>query len=172
MDSDQISGWVDQLEKESREIKEEALKMVWYMRGGLSYEAALNLSPDERTSISKLIKDNLETTKRAACRFSKMLDLETVKQDILAWSENFVEVPHPALGGWAPCPFARRARLSGTVSIRIGMNPYFDLKNCSGQGMGKYEVIVYAYDPEEFSYTHFHYALEAANQEFLLKMIY
>ena len=98
-----------------------------------------------------------------------MLDLEIVKQDILAWSENFVEVPHPALGDWAPCPFARRARLSGTVSIRIGMNPYFDLKNCSGQGMGKYEVIVYAYDPEEFSYTHFHYALEAANQEFLLK---
>ena len=98
-----------------------------------------------------------------------MLDLETVKQDILAWSENFVEVPHPALGGWAPCPFARRARLSGTVSIRIGMNPYFDLKNCSKQGMGKYEVIIYAYDPEEFVYTHFHYALESANQEFLLK---
>jgi hypothetical protein len=69
LDSDQISGWVDQLEKESREIKEEALKMVWYMRGGLSYEAALNLSPDERTSISKLIKDNLETTKKSGLPF-------------------------------------------------------------------------------------------------------
>lgn len=69
MDSDEISGWVDQMEKESREIKQEALRMVWYMRGGLSYEAALNLSADERTTISKLIKDNLETTKKSGLPF-------------------------------------------------------------------------------------------------------
>ena len=69
MDSDEISKWVDQMEKESREIKQEALKMVWYMRGGLSYEAALNLSPDERTTVSKIIADNLETTKKSGLPF-------------------------------------------------------------------------------------------------------
>ena len=69
MDSDEISKWVDQMEKESREIKQEALKMVCYMRGGLSYEAALNLSSDERTSISKIIADNLETTKKSGLPF-------------------------------------------------------------------------------------------------------
>ena len=69
MDSDEISKWVDQMEKESREIKQEALRMVWYMRGGLSYESALNLSADERTTISKLIKDNLETTKKSGLPF-------------------------------------------------------------------------------------------------------
>jgi len=57
------------MEKESREIKQEALRMVWYMRGGLSYEAALNLSSDERTSISKIIADNLETTKKSGLPF-------------------------------------------------------------------------------------------------------
>jgi hypothetical protein len=57
------------MEKESREIKQEALKMVWYMRGGLSYEAALNLSADERTTISQIIKDNLETTKKSGLPF-------------------------------------------------------------------------------------------------------
>ena len=57
------------MEKESREIKQEALRMVWYMRGGLSYEAALNLSEDERTTISTLIKDNLETTKKSGLPF-------------------------------------------------------------------------------------------------------
>jgi hypothetical protein len=57
------------MEKESREIKQEALKMVWYMRGGLSYEAALNLSPDERTTVSKIITDNLETTKKSGLPF-------------------------------------------------------------------------------------------------------
>jgi hypothetical protein len=69
LDSDEISKWVDQMEKESREIKQEALKMVWYMRGGLSYEAALNLSPDERTTVSKIIADNLETTKKSGLPF-------------------------------------------------------------------------------------------------------
>ena len=69
MNSEQISNWVDQMEKESREIKQEALKMVWYMRGGLSYESALNLSPDERTTISTLIKENLETTKKTGLPF-------------------------------------------------------------------------------------------------------
>ena len=39
------------------------------------------------------------------------MDIETVSQDIERWIVNFVEVPHPALGGWAPCPYARAARL-------------------------------------------------------------
>ena len=64
MDSDQISKWVEQMDKEGKAIKQEALKMVWYMRGGLSYEAALNLSTEERSAVSELIKDNLETTKK------------------------------------------------------------------------------------------------------------
>ena len=69
LDSDQISKWVDQLEKESKSIKQEALKMVWYMRGGLSYESALNLSFDERNAVSEIIKENLETTKKSGLPF-------------------------------------------------------------------------------------------------------
>lgn len=69
MDSDTISNWIEQLENEGKDIKREALKMVWYMRGGLSYEAALNLSSDERQTISKIIKENLETTKKSGLPF-------------------------------------------------------------------------------------------------------
>ena len=97
-----------------------------------------------------------------------MLDITQVTQDILHWVENFVEVPHPALGNWAPCPFARKARLSGTVKIVIGSDPYFDLRNRSRDGLGTAEVIVYAYDPAEWDYPTFHSSLEQANQEFLL----
>jgi hypothetical protein len=57
------------MEKESKAIKQEALKMVWYMRGGLSYEAALNLSYDERNAVSEIIKENLETTKKSGLPF-------------------------------------------------------------------------------------------------------
>ena len=39
------------------------------MRGGLSYEAALNLRPEERNAVSELIKENLETTKKSGLPF-------------------------------------------------------------------------------------------------------
>jgi hypothetical protein len=96
------------------------------------------------------------------------MDIITVTRDILAWSETFVEVPHPALGGWPPCPFARQARLKGTVGIFIGREPYFDLESRAAMGMQQYEVIVYAYDPTEWSREYFLPRLQAANQDFLL----
>ena len=97
-----------------------------------------------------------------------VLNQETVAADILAWSETFVEVPHPSLGGWSPCPFARQARLNQTIQVLTGADPYFDLRNRARWGMGKYEVIVYAYNPKEWPYARFHSAIESANQEFLL----
>ena len=69
MDSDQIAKWVDQMEKETKEIRQEAIKMAWYMRGGLTYEQALSLSSEERKIIGELIKDNLETTKKSGLPF-------------------------------------------------------------------------------------------------------
>ena len=69
MNSDQIATLVDDMEKEVTEIKQEALKMSWYMRGGLSYIQALHLSMEERNIINTLIKDNLETTKKSGLPF-------------------------------------------------------------------------------------------------------
>jgi len=97
-----------------------------------------------------------------------VLNQDTVAADILAWCETFVEVPHPALGGWPPCPFARQARLNRTIQVLTGADPYFDLKNRARWGMGQFEVIVYAYDPEDWPYPRFHAAVEDANKEFLL----
>ena len=97
-----------------------------------------------------------------------MLDIAQVTQDILHWSETFVEVPHPALGNWAPCPFARKARLAGTVKIVIGSDPYFDLFTRCRDGLGTAEVVIYAYDPADWDYATFHSSLDQANREFLL----
>jgi hypothetical protein len=57
------------MEKDIASIKQEALKMSWYMRGGLSYPEALQLSLKERTAINDLIKENLETTKKSGLPF-------------------------------------------------------------------------------------------------------
>jgi hypothetical protein len=52
------------MEKEANSIREEALRISWNMRGGVSYVQSLQLSYDERSTINKIIKDNLETTKK------------------------------------------------------------------------------------------------------------
>jgi hypothetical protein len=69
MDSDRIAGWIEQMEKETTEIRQEALKMAWYMRGGITYEQALALSADERKIIGGIIKDNMDTTKKTGLPF-------------------------------------------------------------------------------------------------------
>jgi hypothetical protein len=69
MDSDRIAGWLEQMDKETTEIRQEALKMAWYMRGGLTYEQILALSAAERTIIGTIIKDNMDTTKKTGLPF-------------------------------------------------------------------------------------------------------
>jgi hypothetical protein len=97
-----------------------------------------------------------------------MLDIAQVQQDINRWIETFVEVPHLALGAWAPCPYARRARLDQDYTVRVGVNPYFDLLNVARDGLGGKSVLILAYDPDEFFYAQFDSDIQAANQEVLV----
>jgi hypothetical protein len=60
---------IDQMEQETNNIRQEAIKMCWFMRGGISYEQALNLNQTERKLISELIKENLDTTKKSGLPF-------------------------------------------------------------------------------------------------------
>ena len=97
-----------------------------------------------------------------------MLDLSTVKQDIERWIVDFVEVPHPALGGWAPCPYARKARLDRDFEVKLGLAPIHDLVQISKKGLEGKSVVIFAYNPTEISYTELSYAIDVCNQEFLL----
>ena len=69
LDSEHIVKMIDQFEEDANSIRQEAIKMTWYMRGGLSYNDALNLSVAERKMIGGLIKENLETTKKSGLPF-------------------------------------------------------------------------------------------------------
>jgi len=60
---------IDGMEEESNQIRQEALQMSWYMRGGITYDQALQLSITERNAINKIIKENLETTKKSGLPF-------------------------------------------------------------------------------------------------------
>ena len=57
------------MESQQKDLKHELMKIIWYMRGGVSYSEASSLSPTEREIISKVVKDNLETTKKSGQPF-------------------------------------------------------------------------------------------------------
>ena len=97
-----------------------------------------------------------------------LLKLEDVKANIEKWIVDFVEVPHPNLGGWAPCPYARKARLDQDFEIKLGLAPIHDLVQTSRKGLEGKSVVIFAYDPKEVSYTELSYAIDVCNKEFLL----
>ena len=57
------------MENSQKELKHELLKICWYMRGGISHQEALNLSPEDRKVIHSLVKENMETTKKTGHPF-------------------------------------------------------------------------------------------------------
>jgi len=66
---EEILKLVDEMEKDSRAIKKELIKMCWYMRGGITIEQIYQMDNEERTMISDLIQENLETTKETKLPF-------------------------------------------------------------------------------------------------------
>ena len=60
---------VDAMEAEAKTIRTEIIKLCWYMRGGVTYDEAMQMSYSERLSMSGLVKENLETTKKTGLPF-------------------------------------------------------------------------------------------------------
>lgn len=94
---------------------------------------------------------------------------QQVEQDILNWMQNFVEVPHPALGGWPPCPYARAARLANEHDIRVGTTPTADLIAVGEHWPADKKIVIFVYNTQAWPYAEFHSAVQRANQEFLLE---
>ena len=69
LNNDAIIALLEGYDKESKALKNEALKFCWYMRGGLTYTEAMELGKQEREIISKIIEDNLEATKKSGLPF-------------------------------------------------------------------------------------------------------
>lgn len=69
MSIQEILQEVESLDKESKALKTDLLKICWYMRGGITIDEAYALSQEEREIIGEIIKENLETTKKSGLPF-------------------------------------------------------------------------------------------------------
>lgn len=92
------------------------------------------------------------------------MDILTLQTQLLQWLETFVEVPHPALGGWPPCPYARQARLTGQIAIRLGTNPMADAIEAVSHGLWQREVVIYCYDQKSSNGPEFAHSIKQINE--------
>jgi hypothetical protein len=53
------------MDQEANQIREQNIKLTWHMRGGVTYDQVMQMSPAERRMINDLAKENYETTKKS-----------------------------------------------------------------------------------------------------------
>jgi hypothetical protein len=59
-----VERLLEGMERQINSFKEDLLKSIWYMRGSVSYADIMQMTEKERAIIGKIIKENLETTKK------------------------------------------------------------------------------------------------------------
>jgi hypothetical protein len=69
MTYDQIEKFTNDMVKQADSIKLNAIKLSWFMRGGMRYEDIMNLSYKETELVNSMIEENLETTKKSKLPF-------------------------------------------------------------------------------------------------------
>lgn len=75
-----------------------------------------------------------------------------IVEKLSKWMTSFVEVPNPKLGSWAPCPFARQARINNNISIKFATIPELrDVVNESLETLENKEVVVICFDHKHIS---------------------
>ena len=66
---EEILGLVKSYENEIKNIKDELLRICWYMRGGISYNDSMDLTMEDRRLVTKIVQDNLDTAKKSGMPF-------------------------------------------------------------------------------------------------------
>jgi hypothetical protein len=69
MGYEDVIALIDNYEKEVGAIKQELLKITWYMRGGITITEAYGTSFKDRKIINEIITENLKTTKDTGMPF-------------------------------------------------------------------------------------------------------
>ncbi len=69
LDNDGIDRVVKEYEKDTKALREDLIKICWYMRGGITISEAFLLTMDDRMLVNNLIEANLETTKTSGLPF-------------------------------------------------------------------------------------------------------
>lgn len=66
---EEIQKLSESMERETKALKHQLYQIMWYMRGSISTSEVFELDSEDLEIINKIIKDNLETTKKTKLPF-------------------------------------------------------------------------------------------------------
>ena len=101
------------------------------------------------------------------------MDPQDIEKKLTEWMVNFIERPHPGLGNWPPCPYARQARL--TNQIKIVHSDHRRLTATVEQELPELEqkeVVVVCFDHTKISAQELEKLIKVYNQQVLLARNY
>jgi len=64
-----IDRVIQEYDNNTKALKEDLLRICWFMRGGVGYNESHMLTPEERQIIYSIIEKNLQTTKESQLPF-------------------------------------------------------------------------------------------------------
>ena len=62
---EELPDFFSRLDRQKQEINDQAMKLCWYMRGGVSVTEIMHMNASQRQAIEKTVNDNIELSKRA-----------------------------------------------------------------------------------------------------------
>lgn len=101
------------------------------------------------------------------------MDQQLIRQQLITWMSDFVEKPNPLLNGWAPCPYARQARINNKFEI-VFSDPDRLLVTCE-QNLTKLDekdVIVICFDHTNVPVDDLNDLIKIYNKDFLVPRNY
>jgi hypothetical protein len=66
---EEIQKLSESMEKEAKALKNQIYQMMWFMRGSITISEAFELESEDLEIIGRIIKENLETTKKTRLPF-------------------------------------------------------------------------------------------------------
>lgn len=69
LSNEEIVELIEKFDKEAKAIREELIRICWYMRGAISYEESFFLTREEKSIINDLIKENMEIVEKTKLPF-------------------------------------------------------------------------------------------------------
>ncbi len=93
------------------------------------------------------------------------MDQQQIQQQLEAWLADFVEKPNPMLNGWAPCPYARRARVTNRFDIQFAdPQDLVTVIQAAAKQLHDRDVVAVCVDPGKISAEELEHMVEAQNQ--------
>ena len=78
------------------------------------------------------------------------MNQDLIRRQMHEWLVDFVEKPNPMLNDWAPCPYARRARISDRFAIKFATaDQLINVIAQAAQELEHQDVIAVCVDPTE-----------------------